>query len=370
MRGNIAEIGISAVATYEPPWILANDWFEGTIPRKFLQHTGIESRHVAMEDEVSLAVRAVSNLQRETGCDLRDCAAIVFVSPSYVPLDVARRYLSEQDARQEHLPRSARHLAYRLGIPTCPAMGINWFCCGYSKALSLVSRRMVSRLNLSCEQFVLVITASRISRITDYSCKESAALFGDLATATLLARVDSQRYPLHFRLLHAHAGRHPVAKPLFDFQLRDNVLAPAVDGGKRHDPRRLVFSLDGMGIAEIAPRAMAGAVADALAATGMSPDDIRFVLPHQAGTSIVRFTAMKVEQLGVRGEVLNDLTIRVGNVSSGSIPYSLKKAWLRLVGVIACPTAAVGPPGACEVSQGCLLLRATPRHECLALTAA
>jgi 3-oxoacyl-[acyl-carrier-protein] synthase III len=323
-----------------------------------------------MEDEVSLAVRAIGNLQRETGCDLGDCAAIVFASPSYVPLDVARKHLGEQGARQEHLPRSARRLACRLGIPTCPAMGINWFCSGYSKALSLVLRRMVPRLNLGREQFILVITSSRISRITDYSCKDSAALFGDLATATLLARSDSQRYPLHFRLLHAHADRQPVAKPFFDFHLREDVLAPAVDGGRRHDPRRLVFSLDGMGIAEIAPRAMAGAVADALAATGIRPDDVHFVLPHQAGTGIVRFTAMKVEQLGVRGEVLNGLTMRVGNVSSGSIPYSLKEAWLRLAGTIACPTAAVGPPGACEVSQGCLLLRATPRHEHLGMAAA
>lgn len=370
MGENIAEIGISAIATYEPPLILTNDWFEGTIPRKFLQHTGIESRRVAMEDEISLAVRAVSNLQRETGCDLRDCTAIVFASPSYVPLDVAREHLGEQGVRQEHLPFAARHLACRLGIPTCPAMGINWFCIGYNKALSFVSRRMVSRLNIGLEQFVMVITSSRISRITDYSCKESAALFGDLATVTLLARHDSQRYPVHFRLLHAHVHRQPVTKPFFDFHLRENVLVPAEDGGKRHDPRRLVFSLDGMGIADFAPRAMARAVADALAATGVHPDDVRFVLPHQAGTSIERFTAMKVEQLGVRGEVLSGLTMRVGNISSGSIPYSLKNAWRRLVGTIACPTAAVGPPRACEVSQGCLLLRATPRHERLALTAA
>ena len=370
MGRDIPDIGISAIATYEPPWILGNDWFEGTIPRKFLQHTGTESRRVAVEDELTLAVRAVRSLQRETGCDLSDCAAIVFASPSYVPLDVARKYLDERGVRQEHLPLAARHLACRLGIATCPALGINWFCSGYSKALAMVSRRMVPRLNLGREQFVLVITSSRISRITDYSCQQSAALFGDLATATLLARCDSRRYPLHFRLLHAHAHRRPVAKPFFEFHLRDNVLAPAVDGGRHYEPHRLVFSLDGMGIAEVAPRAMAGAIADALAATGMPPEDVRFVLPHQAGTSIVRFTAMKVEEFGIRGEVLGDLTARVGNVSSGSIPYSLRKAWLRLVGTIVCPTAAVGPPGVAEISRGCVVLRATPRHERLALAAA
>ena len=77
-----------------------------------------------------------------------------------------------------------------------------------------------------------------------------------------------------------------------------------------------------------------------------------------------------VDQLGVRGEVINGLTQRVGNVSSGSIPYGLRQTWHKLTGTIACPTAAVGSPGVKEVSQGCLLLRSTPHHDQLALAVA
>ena len=89
-------LGISAIATYEPPWVLGNEWFGDTIPRKFVHHTGIESRPISLEDEVTMGVRVVRNLQRETGCDLNDCAALVFVSPSFVPPSVARRYLDEE----------------------------------------------------------------------------------------------------------------------------------------------------------------------------------------------------------------------------------------------------------------------------------
>ena len=86
MDGTTANrLGIAAIATYEPPWILGNQWFEGTIPRKFVHHTGIECRPVSQEDEVTMAVRAAKNLQRETGCDFQDCAAVVFVSPSFIP---------------------------------------------------------------------------------------------------------------------------------------------------------------------------------------------------------------------------------------------------------------------------------------------
>src|SRR5438876_10030818 len=83
-------IGISAIATYEPPWLLGNDWFGGTLARKFVHHTGIESRPVSLEDdEVTLAIRAAKNLQRETGCGLQDCAGVVCGSPPLVPCRVA-----------------------------------------------------------------------------------------------------------------------------------------------------------------------------------------------------------------------------------------------------------------------------------------
>src|SRR5260221_8043387 len=117
-------IGISAIATYEPPWVLGNDWFGDMIPRKFVHHTGIESRQISLEDEVTMGVRAVRNLQQEVGCDLNDCVALVFVSPSFVPLTVARRYLDHERAEQERLRRAAQQLVRRLGIPDCRASGL------------------------------------------------------------------------------------------------------------------------------------------------------------------------------------------------------------------------------------------------------
>src|SRR5262245_52906633 len=93
-------LGISAISIYEPPWVLGNEWFGDTIPRKFVHHTGIESRPVSLEDEVTMGVRVVKALQREAACDLQNCAAVVFVSPSYVPLAVARKHLNHASAEQ------------------------------------------------------------------------------------------------------------------------------------------------------------------------------------------------------------------------------------------------------------------------------
>jgi 3-oxoacyl-[acyl-carrier-protein] synthase III len=356
-------LGIAAIAAHQPAWSLPNAWFGDIIPRKFVHHTGIESRYVSVDDEVTLGVRAVKQLQLDTGCDLARCAGIIFASPSFIPPAVARQHLSGAALRDESLKRAARRLARRLGIADCPAIGINWFCSGYSRALSLATSRLAPVVRPSAEQFLLVITSSRISRITDYSCKQTGALFGDLATATLVTPLDSPRHPVHFEILLAQASKQPAEGVFFDFHKRQGVLAPVEGGGRTHEAERLVFSLDGMGIADVAPRAMAAATAEALAAAGLSAGDVQFVVPHQAGAGIVRFTAAKLDTLGVQGEVISGITADVGNVSSGSIPLSLLRHWSRLSGVIACPTAAVGNPGQRQVSQGCILLRATSVHE-------
>ena len=358
-----APLGISAIAVHQPAWELENGWFGETMPRKFAHHTGIEARGISLDDEVTMGLHAVRRLQRDTGCDMAHCRGLVFVSPSFIPASVAHRHLDPAAAARERPGLAARQLALRLGGRRCRTIGINWFCCGYARALALVTRRWAPRLALRRDEFLLVVVSSRISRITDFGCSQTGGLFGDMATATLLAPVTSRTHPVHFEIVHAAAVKQPAERPTFDFHVRTDVPVPRPDGGRQHDRTRLVFALDGMGIAEIAPRAMAAAVADALSATGVSGPDIDHVVPHQAGTGIVRFTGMQLDSHDIRGEIVNGLTRRTGNTSACSIPHALAHSWDRLRGMVACPSAAVGSPGRPEVLQGCILLRATPQHE-------
>jgi 3-oxoacyl-[acyl-carrier-protein] synthase III len=363
-------LGISAIAVHQPSWELDNAWFGAAMPRKFSHHTGIESRAISLDDEVTMGLAAVRRLQRETGCDLAGCRGIVFVAPSFIPASVARRHLEAAEADRERPALAAEQLRRQLGLIQCRTIGINWFCCGYSRALSLVHRRWGPLLGLRRDEFILVVVATRISRITDYSNVQTAGLFGDMASATLLSTTASRRHPVHFEIVHADAEKRPTEKAAFDFHLRDHVPVPTPGGGTILDDERLVYALDGMAIAEVAPRAMSAAVAKALAESGLSPGDVRFVVPHQAGTGIVRFAGMQLDQLGVRGELVNGLTRRTGNVSACSIPHALQATWSRLTGLIACPTAAVGSPGRPEALQGCVLLRSTTLHDRQAIAAA
>jgi 3-oxoacyl-[acyl-carrier-protein] synthase-3 len=355
-------LGIAAIAIHEPAWRLDNAWFGDTMPRKFAHHTGIESRGISPVDEVTMGLAAVRTLQKQTGCSLADCRGIMFVSPSFLPPSVALRHLDPAGAAAERPSAAARLLVARLGLPGCRAVGINWFCCGYSRAVALVQRRWAPRLALRRNEYVLVVVATRISRITDYGNGQTAGLFGDMASATLVTTMANRRHPVHFEIVHAAAEKQPADRPAFDFQIRHNVPLPAARGGRDQAAERIVYSLDGMAIAELAPRAMAAATASSLMAAQLAPADVDFVVPHQAGTGIVRFTGMQLDSLGVHGELVNGLVAHTGNVSACSVPHALAHTWPRLRGVVACPTAAVGSPGRPEVLQGCVLLRATPHH--------
>ncbi len=356
-------LGIAAISLHVPPWQLDNSWFGETMPKKFAHHTGIESRSISQDDELTMGLHAVRRLQQETGCDLSACRGVAFVSPSFIPRSVAQRHLDPAAAAAERPSHAARQLVQALGLSRCRTIGLNWFCCGYSRALSLIHHRWASRLTLAADEFLLVVVANRISRITDFSCRQTAGLFGDMASATLLAPRSSRRHPVHFEILAASAAKQAVDRPTFDFQRRSNLPVPLPGGGIGNVDERLVYSLDGMAIADIAPRAMSAAVAESLVQAGLGPDDLQFVVPHQAGSGIIRFTGMKLEEYGVAGELISGLTRQTGNVSACSIPHALKATWGRLNGLIACPTAAVGSPGRAEVLRGCTLLRATGHHE-------
>ena len=71
------------------------------------------------------------------------------------------------------------------------------------------------------EQFILVVTVNRTSKITDYGCKVTAPIFGDFAQATLLGGGDGHRHPMELEVLYAAAERQPANGVFFDFHLRE-----------------------------------------------------------------------------------------------------------------------------------------------------
>jgi 3-oxoacyl-[acyl-carrier-protein] synthase III len=361
-------IGIFGIWSLAPEKRVPNAWFGSKLPRKFERHTGIRERRVSKLGEIDFATAAIRNSLRHAAVDnLENCRALVLACPALIPQSVARQQLTLEQARNEQASRVAFRLKESLCAelrlsPSARVIGINGFCSGYAKAMKWVNNHFAggSSHQLSEDDFALVVTANRISRITNYECPKSGGLFGDLATVTMLTSCESKVRPPRFELHDAEYRKQSVNRSFFDFEWQPQSRRPLAEHSTQEE-QHLVFSLDGMGIADTAPRAMAEAAKDMSERNGIATGDVDWVVPHQAGEGIVRLTSMKLEQFGFTTEPINGLTKELGNVSSGSVPLALEHHWDELYGTILCPVAAVGAPGRPEVSQGCILLQGPPR---------
>ena len=178
-----------------------------------------------------MGVRAVENLRKETQCNLDDCVAVVFVASSLVPPAVAGTSPNRRQIARKYRQAAAKQFCRRLGLPAIPVFSINWGCSGYSRAMDIVHRFILPAMPLRPNQFILVVTVNRTSKIVDFGCRQTAPVFGDMAQATLLARVDSTQHPVHFALLHATAENQPADARLLRFPLARK--CPRAHAGRR-----------------------------------------------------------------------------------------------------------------------------------------
>ena len=52
---NPTPFGIANISLHQPSQIISNDWYGDSLPKKFVNHTGIEERHISFRDEVTMA---------------------------------------------------------------------------------------------------------------------------------------------------------------------------------------------------------------------------------------------------------------------------------------------------------------------------
>jgi 3-oxoacyl-[acyl-carrier-protein] synthase-3 len=153
----------------------------------------------------------------------------------------------------------------------------------------------------------LVIGAETFSRILDWEDRTTCVLFGDGAGALVLRAEEGERGILATKL-HAD-GRHN------DLLFVDG--GPSTTGtvGKLRMKGREVFRHAVVNLAEV--------LNEVLAATGLTPEDVDWVVPHQANARILDATAKK---LGLPNEKVVVTVDRHANTSAASVPLALDTA--------------------------------------------
>ena len=270
---------------------IANDHLLRNFPTRtnedILRKTGIESRRWvgAGETALSLATDACRRLLRETGLDLRDVSLIVCSTGSALTTtpSLACQVLAELAEASHARP---------------PAYDINAACSGYLYALDAV----YNHLQGVPDGRAIVITAETPSTKTNQRDFDTAFLFGDAATATLVVGE-----------AHRPQAQLALRSPILSAKGEDGrMLSVPLTNGDRY------IAMRGVDVYAEAVPGMISILEKACHREGLRVEDLDLIVPHQANQRILEAIEHKLDR-----PVFSNIRT-VGNTSSSSIPLALR----------------------------------------------
>lgn len=252
--------------------------------------SGISARHFAAENELTsdLAVKAAEAALTSAGITSEDLDLIILATST-----------------PDHLggfPSTACVVQDKLGAHTsCAAFDVQAVCAGFTYALAIADAFIRS----GSYKKVLVIGAETFSRILNFQDRGTCVLFGDGAGAVVLEA--SEEAGILSTALHADGSQ------------RDILCVPGRAGnGEVHGSP--FMTMDGQAVFKLAVKVLEQVAHEALDKANLKPEQIDWLVPHQANIRIMEGTAKKM------GMSMDKVIVTVhehGNTSAASIPLAL-----------------------------------------------
>jgi 3-oxoacyl-[acyl-carrier-protein] synthase-3 len=262
-----------------------------------VQRTGIRTRHILADDEIpsDMSVHAGSLALEDAGLRPRDVDLLLIATnfPDMI------------------CPGSAPFVANRLGLGDAPFFDLKAGCTGFVYGLTVADGLIRSGLY----QHVLLIGAEALSRVTDWTDRQTCVLFGDGSGAVLLGPGGKDEGVLG-TALYADAE-----KSLLLHMPGGGTRSPA--NAETLAKREHYLKMEGSGVFRNAAPMMERATLDAVGAAGLDLSDIDWIIPHQAN---IRIIDALTRRLGVPPERVITNLDRVANTSTASIPIALDEA--------------------------------------------
>jgi len=284
---------IAGTGRYLPVRVLTNDELAqrvATSDEWIRTRTGIRQRHIAAPEEQTsdLALRAS-----------RAAIAAAGMTPADIDLIILATATPDMI-----FPSTACILQDKLGVSGGAAFDVGAVCSGFVYALALADK-MVST---GAARNALVVGAEIYSRILDWTDRGTCVLFGDGAGAVVV--VPSDEPGILTSQLHADGSHRGILC----------VPGQVQDGRITGTP---FLHMDGSAVFKFAVKVLADVAHEALAATGMTAEQVDWVIPHQANIRIMDATMKKLHLPHDRLIVTVDMH---GNTSAASIPMALDLA--------------------------------------------
>ena len=166
---------ITAVGGYLPLKILTNKDLEKSLDTSdewIVAMTGIKERHIIGSDE--------------TNSDMAYKASLDAIHSSKINPQEIDLIIIATTTPDKIFPSVACSVQNKLGIGECPAFDIQAVCSGFIYALSIADKF----INTGSKKNVLVVGVDAMSKITDYTDRSNAILWGDGAGAVIVSASD------------------------------------------------------------------------------------------------------------------------------------------------------------------------------------
>jgi 3-oxoacyl-[acyl-carrier-protein] synthase-3 len=267
-----------------------------TTDQWILERTGIRQRHIAppematsdMAIEAAKIALANANAQPEE----IDCILLCTVTPDTM------------------FPSTACIVQHQLGCTRAWGYDLIAACSGFVYGLTTAAHFIAA----GTHKKVLVIGADTMSRIIDYTDRTTCVLFGDGAGAMVVEATDDDTGFVGFKNEIDGSGGHFLYMPA---------------GGSRMPPthetidQRLHYvKQEGQQVFKFAVRRMSEIAGSLLEEHGLTADDVRWMIPHQANKRIISAVS---ERLGLQDRVIVNIA-DYGNTTAATIPLAARDA--------------------------------------------
>lgn len=289
---------ITAVGGYVPDDVLTNDEIARVIDTNdewITTRVGIKERRILREEGAGssyLGIRAVQDMLSRHDIDKSEIEMVICSSntPDY------------------HFPSTASVIARECGIDGVPCFDFQGACPGFLYGLQIARGLVASGVYNK----VLLVSAEKMSAITDTTDRATYPLFGDGSGCVLLEASEEGVGIQDVILRNDNSGRDHLIMPA-----GGSAVPPSEETVRNH--QHFVHQ-DGKQVFKAAVTQMGDSSVEIMERNGLTFEDIDWVVPHQANMRIIDATARR---MGLSLDKVMVNIERYGNTSSATIPLCL-----------------------------------------------
>lgn len=286
MKQNQPMIKIVSSGKYAPETLITNEDLEKMVETSdewIVSRTGIKTRHRAVDELTSdMAYKAAINAINRVNYDVSKIDLIVMATIT----------------GDQMTPSTANFVQAKLGLNhEVMSFDINAACTGFVYGLEVAA----SLLQTGRFRAALIIGGETLTKIVDYTDRNTCVLFGDGAGAMIIEPAYSERNKAYF----FNAARGDT----------NNILTVVSK-----------IKMDGKKVYQFAVDAMEQAIGKVLDESGLDISEIDQIIPHQANERIIQSVS---KSMGIPLEKFMLNLSQYGNTSAASIPITISEYFDR-----------------------------------------